>query len=90
MYNVTNQTHQTLLYNKMVNIMCPHLQFNPATELRIADLKRSYGVPLDWDPNQPSASFHVRRGDKLYRESKKYDGAAYVHKLMQIAPQCNL
>jgi hypothetical protein len=86
-YNETNQTHQTLLYNKMVNIMCPHLQFNPATELRIADLKRSYGVPLDWDPNQPSASFHIRRGDKITnRESSKYDGAVFVHKLKQITP----
>jgi hypothetical protein len=81
--------NQTLLYNRMVNMMCPHLQFNPATELRIAELKRSYGVPLDWDPNQPSASFHVRRGDKVenrLNESPKYDGTAYVHKLKQIAP----
>jgi hypothetical protein len=78
--------NNTQLYNKLVDMMCPHLQFNPATERRIAELKRSFGVPRDWDPNLPSASFHIRRGDKLKKESKKYGGAVYIHKLKQIAP----
>jgi hypothetical protein len=64
-------TENRYLYNKMVEMMCPHFQFNPVTELRIAEMKRSHGVPTDWDPNQPSASFHVRRGDKFIRESRK-------------------
>jgi hypothetical protein len=78
--------NQLDLYNKMVDMMCPHFQFNPATELRIAEMKRSYGVPLEWDPNQASASFHIRRGDKITGEALSYNGTTYLHKLKQIAP----
>jgi hypothetical protein len=71
-------------YNKMVKKMCPHLQFNAETQRRIAEQKLANGIP-DFTRTSNSVAFHVRRGDKLKQESRKFLGDEYVDKLQSVA-----
>jgi hypothetical protein len=74
----------TEFYEKMVQKACPHLQFNEKARRRLTEYKLSHGVP-EFDADLPSVAFHVRRGDKLRRESRKYSGFVYVKKLLAVA-----
>ena len=75
-------------YEKMVGIVCPHLQFNEETKRSIAERKKRVGVPDFGDPTTKSSavSFHIRRGDKVLKESKMYSGEEYVRKIKSVAP----
>ena len=77
--------HSLGFYQKMKNEMCPSLQFNSRTRTRIAEFQGSRNIPLFGSDNK-SAAFHIRRGDKLHSESKKYHGEEYLEKLEQVAP----
>ena len=63
------------LFEKLVETMCPHMQFNDHARQRIYDYQHTHGgedVPDDESttnsskkkPLLPSVAFHVRRGDK--------------------------
>jgi hypothetical protein len=71
-------------YNKMVKEICPHLQFNAKTQQRIDKQKRTHGIS-DFPRTLKSVAFHVRRGGKIGRESRKFLGDEYVGKLQLVA-----
>jgi hypothetical protein len=81
---VLYNTSSVEFYRKMVEKTCPHVQFNADTQRRMKQLKKKHKLP-DFS-SASSAAFHIRHGDKLRKESKKYAAADYVKKLMQVAP----
>jgi hypothetical protein len=69
-------------YLKLVQKMCPHMQFNAYALAEIAARQQDNGVLV-----HPSVAFHIRRGDKVTsKESKEYNGEVYVKKLLTVAP----
>ena len=81
---VLYNTSSVEFYRKMVEKTCPHVQFNVHTQSRMEQLKHAHKLPDFTDGS--SAAFHIRRGDKLRKESKRYAAADYVRKLTQVAP----
>ena len=69
------------LYYLLVPEMCLHLQFNDQARRDIQSIQQRHGLPYDFDA-QPSVTFHVRRTDKLIKESPLYPASDYVDKLI--------
>ena len=74
-------------YNKMVEKMCPSMQFNEMARKMIARKKREHGILDDFigllgggaNKNSTSVAFHVRRTDKIaQKESIKFKGQEYA------------
>jgi len=70
-------------YNSMAWEACAELQFNDRAISEIEKVKNDHDIPNF--RRGRTAAFHVRRGDKLRRESKLYKGSLYVDKLLTIA-----
>ena len=70
-------------YHKMVDKACPNLQINDYTRRRMMALKRKHNIP---EFTGTSAAFHIRRGDKVRKESKAYSGQEYLQTLRAKAP----
>ena len=79
-YNVSSAA----FFDKIVQQACPNLQFNAVTRQRISQLHQTHQLP-DFGQGT-TAAFHIRRGDKLRKESRLYEGAEYIRKLQQVAP----
>jgi len=92
LYSTRNEVFQAYdtksfaFYEKMVRKTCPHLQFNDAAKRLIGEYQQRYGLKSA-SLSHPSVAFHVRRGDKVaIGESQKFDGQAYVQRLLRAAP----
>ena len=75
-------TRSVPFYNRMAFEACSALQFNDRALSEIEKIKRDYNLPNFRQGG--TVAFHVRRGDKLIRESKLYPGSVYVDKLLNM------
>jgi len=75
------------LYGRLVNDMCPHLQFNDRTKAQILEYSKKLNVPDAFGNKNESTTigFHIRRGDKLIAESRKYEAYEYLQRFEQEA-----
>jgi hypothetical protein len=73
------------LYKQLVIDMCPNLQFNQQALRAMNELRDLYHFPRD-DQLRESSSvvFHVRRTDKLRKESALYPADDYVKKVQSV------
>jgi len=69
------------LYTRLVDHACRHLRFNEDTTREIQELYHDF--PSTDFSNM--AAFHIRRGDKLREESRKYHANEYVTKYLEVA-----
>lgn len=76
--------NHTAMYHTLVDTMCPHLQFNAHAAQQMQTWSRqAYGGSLDLR-NTLSVAFHVRRTDKLAKESDAYPVETYVQKAEEV------
>jgi hypothetical protein len=79
--------HPDVLYDRMVELMCPNLQFNEQATMAMTAFREQANVPaFDGATIGNSVAFHVRRTDKLITESRLYTGEEYVSRLVAVAP----
>lgn len=76
-------------YDRMVDAVCSDLQFNEDAVHTLRWKRRKMYDDLPDLRQQPynSVAFHVRRTDKLIRESKLYPATEYVHILNAVLQQ---
>lgn len=77
------------LYYKMIPHVCPSMKFNDRTWSIIQQMRLdNYGFASlrQASSNNNSVAFHVRRTDKLVKESRLYTATEYVDKLLQVLP----
>jgi len=75
------------LYGRLVQDMCPHLQFNDRIKNEIRKFRKRLRIPLAFGNNtnnqtesaSTTIAFHIRRGDKLITKLKKYHTYQYLH-----------
>jgi len=84
-------TDHDRLYRLVSNYACASLQFNPETKDAMKEVKLKaglspayFGTEYGNINNTTSVTFHIRRSDKLIRESKPYAGDDYVRKLLDV------
>lgn len=73
-------------YTKLTQLMCPHLQFITAAKQYIAEMRSKHDIP---SLSRNGVAFHIRRGDKLKRESIKFEAADYIRKLQTVLIKSN-
>lgn len=80
------------LYAKLIPHVCPNMQFNDRTWEDISKIRQQYGFEgLRRQPSQsPTVAFHVRRTDKLIKESRLYTAQEYVGKLLSVLTTNNV
>jgi hypothetical protein len=77
----------TELYRKLLQQACPHIQFNAQTRQEIEAIKDRHGLPNYADTERSnSVAFHIRRGDKIYTESRAFAPEEYVKRFLSISP----
>jgi len=82
------------LYARLVYDMCPHLQFNDRSRAQILKLRKKHRIPDAFnntnniDNNNTESTtigFHIRRGDKLQEESRKFEADEYLQRFQDQA-----
>jgi len=70
------------LYDRLVYDMCPNLQFNARTKAQILNFQKKLNIPDAFTDKNESTTigFHIRRGDKLLRESRKFEAYEYIQR----------
>jgi len=74
------------LFGRGVPLACS-IRINTETDEEIAQLLRNRSIPSLLDENDDtgtSVAFHIRRGDKLYFESRAYQAKEYVDELVRV------
>lgn len=75
------------LYTKIAAIACDQLQFNARAQQTLDTLQQHYAIPNLTHTSRlvgTSVAFHIRRGDKLKRESLLYRASSYIEKYTQV------
>jgi len=73
------KNNSATMYGRLVQDMCPHLQFNEPTKDRLLTVRKEGNIPDAFNTKDGSTiGFHIRRGDKLISESRKYEAIEYL------------
>lgn len=82
--NIHKDDNHTYLYTQMTKGACDNFQFNTQAKALFRKHKTEHNIPEFSGSNTMSVAFHVRRGDKLRRESDLFPGSVYVDKLLEV------
>lgn len=75
--------NEDTLYLLLMQYACTSLKFNPKTLHDIKNHKEEHGIPIEWNAvDGHTVGFHIRRSDKILRESRMYTADKYVEKMI--------
>ena len=88
------------LYTQIIPHICPSMQFNDRTWKEIQGIRQQYSFESlrrqestsssSSSPSSSSVAFHVRRTDKIIKESRLYTAKEYVDKLVSVLQANNV
>lgn len=91
-YTTTEYSNNTIMFQAMMPFFC-QIQTNPETKARVDDILQQASIPSfhhkendNSVEKQVTVAFHIRRGDKIKRESRAFEASEYVSTLIAQVP----